>query len=109
MIHGGKRASCRCFEKPPSKSRYGLGSSYGGHSKVPFTMRSEATKPPPGRAGGGGAVALHRGEPSVHPRRCAQGLAEELLQSVIAKLPHKVPQPEHVSEKIVHGGPPGGS
>ena len=70
MIHGGVRASCRCFEKPACRSRYGWGSSCGGHSKVPFTMRREATKPPPVR-GGGGAVAFRRGEPSVHPGCCA--------------------------------------
>ena len=23
MIHGGRRASCRCFRKPPGRSRYG--------------------------------------------------------------------------------------
>ena len=67
-------------------------------------MRKEATNPPPGR-GGGGAVALRRGEPSVHPGRCAEGLAEEVLQLVIAELPHEVSQPEHVLQEIVHGGP----
>ena len=54
MIHGWKRASCRCFEKPPSRSRYGWGPSCGGHSRVPFTTRREATKSLPGRGGGGG-------------------------------------------------------
>ena len=71
MIHRGKRASCRCFEKPPGRSRYGARSSCGGHSRVPFTTRREATKSLPGRGGGGGAAALCRGEPSVHLGRCA--------------------------------------
>ena len=51
MIRGWKRASCRCFQKPPSRSRYGWGSARGGHSRVPFTIRREATKPLPGRRG----------------------------------------------------------
>ena len=71
MTHCGKRASCRCFEKPPGRSWYGWGSSCGGHSRVPFTTWREATKSLSGRGGGGGAVALCRGEPSVHPGRCA--------------------------------------
>ena len=54
MIHGGKRASCRCFEKPPGRSRYGWGFSCGEHSRVPFTTRSEAGKFLWGRGGGGG-------------------------------------------------------
>ena len=54
MIHGGKRASCRCFEKPPGTSRYGWGFSCGGHSRVPFMTRREATQSLLGRAGGGG-------------------------------------------------------
>ena len=37
MIHGGKRASCRCFENPPGKFWYGWGPPCGGHSGVPFT------------------------------------------------------------------------
>ena len=86
MIHRGKRASCRCFEKPPCRSRYGFGSSCGGHSRVPFTTRREAQKSLPGRGGGGGAAALCRGETSVHPGRCAWGLREELLQPVIAPM-----------------------
>ena len=56
MIHGGKRASFRCFEKPPARSRYAWGFSYGGHSRVPFTTRREATKPLLGRGGGGGQL-----------------------------------------------------
>ena len=52
-IHGGKRASCRCFQKLPGRSRYGWGSSCGGHCRVPFTTPREATKPLPGRRGGG--------------------------------------------------------
>ena len=58
MIHAGKRASCRCLEKPPGRSRYGWGSSCGGHSRVPFTTRREATKSLPGRGGGGGSRPL---------------------------------------------------
>ena len=56
MIHGGKGASCRCLEKPPGRSRYGWGSSCGGHSRVPFMTRREATKSLPGRGGGGGQL-----------------------------------------------------
>ena len=50
-------------------------------------------------------VVLRRSEPSVCLGRRAQGLAEELLQPVVAKLPCEVPQPEHVVEGIVHRGP----
>ena len=56
--------------------------------------------------GRGGAVALCRGEPSVHPGRRAYGPAEELLQPVVAELPCEISQPEHMVEEIVHGGPP---
>ena len=56
MIHREKRASCRCVEKPPGRSRYGWGSSCGGHSRVPFTTRREATKSLSGRGGGGGQL-----------------------------------------------------
>ena len=104
IIHGVKRAPCRCFKKPPGRSRYGWGSSCSGHSRVPFTMQGRPRSPRQ-RAGEWGAVALRRGEPSVHPGRCARGPAGDLLQSVIAELPHKVPKPEHVLEKFVHGGP----
>ena len=71
MIHGGKRASCRCLEKPPGRSRYGWGPSCSGHSRVPFTTRGEATKSLSGRGGEGGVVDLCRGEPSVHSGRRA--------------------------------------
>ena len=71
MIHGWKRVSCRSFEKPPSRSRYGWGFSCGGHSRVSFTTRREATKSLSGRGGGGGAAALCRAEPSVRPGRRA--------------------------------------
>ena len=53
MMLGRKRAFCRCFEKPLGGSRYGWGSSCSGHSRVPFTMRREAQKFPPGRGGEG--------------------------------------------------------
>ena len=71
MIHRGKTASCRCLEKPPGGSQYGWGSPCGGHSRLPFTTGRDATKSLPRRGGGGGAAALCRGEPSVHPGRCA--------------------------------------
>ena len=71
MIHGGKRASCSCFENPPGRSWYGWGPSCGGHSRVPFTTRREATKSLSGLGGGGGVVALCRGEPLVRPGRRA--------------------------------------
>ena len=50
-------------------------------------------------------VALRRSEPPLCPGCRALGLAEELLQPVVAKLPCEVPQPEHVVEEIVHRGP----
>ena len=56
MIHGGKRVSCRGFGKPPGKSWYGWGSSCGGHSRVPFTTRREATNSLSRRRGGGGQL-----------------------------------------------------
>ena len=55
--------------------------------------------------GRGRVVALRRSEPPVRPGRRALGLAEELLQPVVAKLPRELPQPEHVVEEIVHRGP----
>ena len=55
--------------------------------------------------GRGRVVALRRSEPTVRPGRRPLGLAEELLQPVVAKLPCEVPQPEHVVEEIVHRGP----
>ena len=64
MIHGGKRASCRCFENPPGRSWYGSGPSCGGHSTVTFTTRKKATKSLSGRGGGGGwspsAAVIHQ-------------------------------------------------
>ena len=67
---------------------------------------TEAGYPVLDRAQGrGGVVTLRRSEPPVCPGCCALGLAEELLQPVVAKLPFEVPQPEHVVEKIVHRGP----
>ena len=54
IINCGKRAACRCYEKPPGRSQYGWGSSCDGHFRVPFTMRREATKRLPGRGGGEG-------------------------------------------------------
>ena len=56
MIHRERRASCTCLEKPLSRSRYGWGSSCGGHSRVPLTTRREATKSLPGRGGEGGQL-----------------------------------------------------
>ena len=53
----------------------------------------------------GGGRALRRSEPSVHPGRRAVGRAEELLQLVVAELPHEVSQPEHVLEEAGYGGP----
>ena len=50
-------------------------------------------------------VVLRRSEPPVRLGRRALGLAGELLQPVVAKLPCEVPQPEHVVEEIVHRGP----
>ena len=71
MIHGGRRASCRCFKNPPGRSWYGWGPSWGRHSRVPFTTQREPTKSLSGRGGGGEVVALRCGEPSVRPGRRA--------------------------------------
>ena len=55
--------------------------------------------------GSGRVVALRRSEPPVCPDCRALGLAEELLQPVVAKLRCEVPQLEHVVEEVVHRGP----
>ena len=41
----------------------------------------------------------------MHPGRRAVGRAEELLQPVVAELPHEVPQPQHVLEELIYRGP----
>ena len=51
-------------------------------------------------------MAFRRSEPLVHPGPRALGHAEELLQPVVAELPHKIPQPEHVLEELIHRSPP---
>ena len=53
-IHGGKRASCRCFEKPPGRSRYGWGFSCARQSRVPFATWREPQNPCRGAGEGGG-------------------------------------------------------
>ena len=58
-----------------------------------------------GARGMGGAVALCRPEPAVQSGRRALGHAKELLQPVVAVLPHEVSQPEHVLTELVKGGP----
>ena len=72
MIHGGKRASGRCFKGPPSRSWYGWGSSGGRHSRVPITTQREATKSLSGRGGGGGqlpsAAVSHQCTRAAAPR-----------------------------------------
>ena len=61
---------------------------------------------PAGARGRGGTAALRCREPPVHPNRRAVRPAKELLQPVVAELPRKVPQPEHVLEELVHRGHP---
>ena len=56
----------------------------------------------------GAAVAFRGSEPSVHPGRRAVAPAEVLFEPVIAELPHKIPQPEHVLEELVHEVSPTG-
>ena len=67
MIHGGKRASCRCFRKLPSRSRYGWGPSCGGHSRVSIHDTEGGYKVLVKAWGRGGRVALCRSEPLSHP------------------------------------------
>ena len=71
MIHGRKRASCRCFENPPGRSWYGWGPSCGGHSRVPFTTQEGGYEVLVRARGRGEVVALRRGEPPVRPGHCA--------------------------------------
>ena len=103
-IHGGKRASCRCFEKPPGRSRYGWGSSCGGHSRVPFTARREATKSLPGRRGGGGQLPSAAVSHQCTWAAALRGSWRSCPQQAIAKLPREIPHSEHVVEEIVYGG-----
>ena len=89
MIHGGKRASCRCCENPPGRSWYGWGPSCGGHSRVPFTTQREATKSLSGRAGGGGsspsAAVSHQCARAAALRASRRSCSSRWLQSSHAK------------------------
>ena len=93
MIHGGKRASCRCFENPPGRSWYGWGPSCGGHSRVPFTTRREATKSLSGRGGGGGwspsAAVSHRCAQAATLRGSRRSCSSRWLRSSHAKSPRR--------------------
>ena len=93
MIHGGKRACCRCFENPPGRSWYGWGFSCGGHSRVPFTTPREATKSLSGRGGGGGwspsAAVSRRCARAAALRGARRSCSSRWLQSSHAKSPSR--------------------
>ena len=62
----------------------------------------------PARARGrGGAVALRRGEPSVQLGRRPVGRVDELLQPVVAELPHEVSSRSMCSKNSSTEVPPG--
>ena len=68
MIHGRKRASCRCFEKLPGRSWYG----WGGRALQSAIHDTEGGYEVLVRARGRGrVVALRRVQPSVRPGRRA--------------------------------------
>ena len=93
MIHCGNRASCRCFEKPPGRSGYGWGPSFGGHSRVPFTTQREATKSLSGRGGGGGqlpsAAVSHQCIRAAALRGSRRSCSSRWLRSSHAKSPSR--------------------
>ena len=71
MIHGGKRASCRCFENPPRQILVRVGALLGRalQSAIHDTEGGYEVRV---RARGRGRVAaLRRSEPSVCPGRRA--------------------------------------
>ena len=109
MIHGGKRAPCRCFENPPGRSWYGWGPSWGGHSRVPFTTRREATKSLLGRGGGGGwspsAAVSHRCARAAALRGSRRSCSSRWLRSSHAKSPSRSMWCRKSSTEV----PPGGS
>ena len=109
MIHGGKRASCRCLENPPGMSWYGWGLSWGGHSRVPFTTRREATKSLSGRGGGGGwspsAAVSHRCARAAALWGSRRSCSRRWLRSSHAKSPSRSMWWRKSSTEV----PPGGS
>ena len=109
MIHGGKRASCSCLENPPGRSWYGWGPSWGGHSRVPFTTRTEATKSLSGRGGGGGwspsAAVSHRCARAAALWGSQRSCSSRWLRSSYAKSPSQSMWWRKSSTEV----PPGGS
>ena len=109
MIHGGKRASCRCLENPPGRSWYGWGLSWGGHSRVPFTTRREATKSLSGRGEGGGwspsAAVSHRCARAAALWGSRRSCSSRWLRSSHAKSPSQSMWWRKSSTEV----PPGGS
>ena len=100
-----ERAS-ELLPETPGKVPVGLGIFLGGTLQSVVHQPEEGHKIPAVARGREGTVALRPSEPSVHLRRRAAGCAEEVLVLVVAGLPRKVPQPRHVLEGLVHGGPP---
>ena len=109
MIHSGKRASCRCLENPPGRSWYGWRPSCGGHSRVPFTTRREATKSLSGRGGGGrwspSAAVSHQCARAAALRGSRRSCSSWWLQSSHAKSPSR----SMWWRKLSTEDPPGGS
>ena len=108
MIHGGKKASCRCFEKPPGRSWYGWGPSCGRPSRVPFTTRKEATKSLSGGGGGGGwspsAAVSHRCARAAALRGSRRRCSGRWLRSSHAKSPSRSMWWRKSSTQVPPGG-----
>ena len=94
------------FQETPGQILVGVGISLGGTLQSAVQQAEGGHRNPAGVRRRGRTVALSRGEQSGHPGHRAVRRAEELLQPVVAELPHKVPQPEHVLEELISGGPP---
>ena len=71
MIHGGERASCRCFEKPPRQVPVRVGAPLWRALQSAIHDTEGGYKVLVRARGRGGVVALCRGEPLVHPGRRA--------------------------------------
>ena len=108
MIDGGKRASCRCLEKPSGRFRYGWGCSCGVHSRVPFTTRREATKSLPGRGGGGrqspSAAMSHQCTRAAALRGSQRSCSSRWLRSSHAKSPNRSMWWRKSSTEVPPGG-----
>ena len=109
MIHGGKRASCRCLEKHPGRTWYRPEPSCGGHCRLPFTTRREATKSLSGRGGGGGwspsAAVSNRCARAAALKDSRRSCSSRWLRSSHAKSPSRSMWWRKSSTEV----PPGGS